>query len=97
MPQAEKTAAKLETLIFEVVSLQEDCVHKVCARCTSPCCERVGYLFGGKGHPVFKIIRPKRDMAKKRYPEKGLLVIGTIRLYRGAGVQALYMPSLYMP
>ena len=76
MHQAEKTARKLETLIFEVAALQKDCVEKVCAHCKSPCCERVGYLFGEKDILFLKLSGRKKVWRKNGVRKKGVLKKG---------------------
>ena len=76
MARAEETAGKLETLIFEVVSLQKDYVHRVCARCTSRCCERVGYLFGEKDILFLKLSGRKEIWRKNGIRKKGCWLLG---------------------
>ena len=71
MVQSEKTAKKLETLIFEVVLLQKDSVEIVCAHCKSPCCGRVGYLFGEKDILFLKLTGRKERWRKNGIRKKG--------------------------
>lgn len=77
MYQSEKTAKKLETLIFEVVALQKDYVEAVCTRCKSPCCERVGYLFGEKDILFLKLTGRKKRWRKNGIRKKGCRFLGS--------------------
>ena len=85
MPQAEKTARKLETLIFEVAALQKDCVEMVCAHCKSPCCERVGYLFGEKDVLFLKLSGRKQVWRKNGIRKKGCGLLGPLGCTLGWG------------
>lgn len=76
MYQSEKTAKKLETLIFEVVALQKDCVEVVCAHCKSSCCGRVGYLFGEKDILFLKLTARKEKWRKNGIRKKGCGFLG---------------------
>ncbi len=76
MHQAAKTAKKLESLIFEVAALQRDCVQMVCVRCKSPCCERVGYLFGEKDILFLKLSGRKQIWRKNGIQKKGCWLLG---------------------
>ena len=76
MYQSEKTAKRLETLIFEVVALQKDSVEIVCAHCTSPCCERVNHLFGEKDVLFLKLSGRKERWRKNGTRKKGCRLLG---------------------
>ncbi|MCP4579647.1 MAG: hypothetical protein GY846_25530 [Deltaproteobacteria bacterium] len=76
MVQSEKTAKKLEAMIFEVVALQKDCVEAVCAHCKSPCCGRVGYLFGEKDILFLKLTGRKEKWRKNGIRKKGCRFVG---------------------
>jgi hypothetical protein len=76
MRQVEKTVEELEDLIFEVVGLQKACVDRVCALCTSSCCERVGYLFGEKDILFLKLSGRKQIWRKNGIRKKGCWLLG---------------------
>jgi hypothetical protein len=97
MHQAEKTVKKLESLIFEVAALQKDCVEMVCARCKSPCCERVNYLFGEKDILFLKLSGRKDIWRKNGIQKKGCRLLGISGCTLELGFKAFYMPSLYLP
>ena len=65
-----KTAAQLDHLLSEVISLQQDHVAKICPQCDDPCCNRVQYLFDEKDHIFAKVSRqqgvPRRRHQKSR-------------------------------
>lgn len=78
MVQAEKTAKNLETLIFEVVALQKDYVEAICAHCKSPCCKRVGYLFGEKDILFLKLTGRTERWRKNGIRKKGCGFLGPL-------------------
>jgi hypothetical protein len=78
MIQSEKTAKKLETLILEVVALQKTCVEAVCTHCKSPCCGRVGYLFGEKDILFLKLTGRKAKWRKNGIHKKGCGFLGSL-------------------
>jgi len=65
-----KTAAQVDHLLSEVISLQRDHVAKVCSRCEEPCCNRVQHLFDEKDTIFAKVSRqegvPRRRHQKSR-------------------------------
>ena len=85
MVQSEKTAKKLETLIFEVVALQKNCVEAVCVHCKSPCCGRVGYLFGEKDILFLKLTGRKERWRKNGIRKKGCGFLGPLGCTLGPG------------
>jgi len=85
MHQAEKTAGKLETLIFEVTALQKECVEMVCIHCKAPCCERVSYLFGEKDVLFLKLSGRKQLWRKNGVRKKGCGFLGPSGCTLGPG------------
>ena len=65
-----KTAAQVDHLLSEVISLQRDHVAKICSRCDDPCCNRVQHLFDEKDIIFAKVSRqegvPRRRHQKSR-------------------------------
>jgi hypothetical protein len=65
-----KTAAQMDHLLSEVISLQRDHVAQVCSRCEDPCCNRVQYLFDEKDTIFAKVSRqegvPRRRHQRSR-------------------------------
>lgn len=83
--KAEKTVEKLEVLILEVAALQKDCVAAVCVHCKSPCCERVGYLYGEKDILFLKLSGRKEIWRKNGIRKKGCWLLGPFGCTLGPG------------
>jgi hypothetical protein len=85
MHPLEETVKKLESLIFEVAALQKDCVEMVCPHCKSPCCERVGHLFGEKDILFLKLSGRKEIWRKNGIRKKGCGLLGPSGCTLGLG------------
>lgn len=85
MHRVAKTVRKIETLIFEVAALQKDCAKKICTYCKSPCCERVGHLFGEKDILFLKLSGRRQIWRKNGSGKKGCRFLGPFGCTLGPG------------
>ena len=63
-----KTAAQMDHLLSEVISLQRGHVAKVCSRCEDPCCNRVQHLFDEKD-TIFAKVSRHEGVPRRRHQE----------------------------
>ncbi len=71
-----ETVSKIERLLGEVVSLQKPFTTRICARCKSPCCLRVHYLYSEKDIFFLKLSGRKPTWRRKAFSKNGCWFLG---------------------
>ena len=67
---------KIEGMLSEAVDLQKDYVERICARCETPCCLRVYYLFNAKDILFLRLSGRKLSWRRDPFIKKGCWFLG---------------------
>ena len=60
-----KVAKKIDHMLSDIISLQQEYVAKICSTCEDPCCGKVQYLFDEKDR-IFAMVCYGQDMFRKK-------------------------------